>query len=59
MNTWLKLRTFLALYVVILGIGLMFGHADGSSIIGALFVALGLRFLLPFVLAFALALRQT
>jgi hypothetical protein len=58
MDTWLKVRAFFALYVLVLGIGLMFGRWDGSEAIGALLVSIGLTVLLPFVLALALALRQ-
>jgi hypothetical protein len=47
MNTWLTVRAFLALYVLICGIGLMFGQSDGGRVvIGALFVSVGLTFLL-------------
>jgi hypothetical protein len=47
MDTWLTVRAFLALYVLICGIGLMFGQSDGGRvIIGALFVSVGLTFLL-------------
>ena len=58
MNTWLKVKTFLALYVLVFGLGLTFGHSDVNSMVGALLVSLGLRFLIPFAVAFALALRQ-
>lgn len=58
MDTWLKVRAFFALYVLVLGIGLMFGRWDGSEMIAAFCVSIGLTVLLPFVLALGLALRQ-
>jgi len=56
MNTWLTLRTFLALFLIAFGIGLMFVRSEDTRLmIGALFVAIGATFLLRL----GLALRQT
>jgi hypothetical protein len=55
MNIWLTVRTFIALFLVALGIGFMFVRSEDMRLmVGALFVAMGLTFLLRM----ALVLRQ-
>jgi hypothetical protein len=55
MNIWLTVRTFIALFLVALGIGLMFVRSEDMRLmVGALFVAMGLTFMLRM----ALVLRQ-
>jgi hypothetical protein len=50
MNGWLQVRGFLALFVLIFGFGLMFGRSDDMRLLlGALFAAIGLAFLLRLV----------
>ena len=57
MNTWLHIRTFIAFFLTTLGIALIIAPAgsDGRLFIGSLFVALGLTFLLSFLVS----LRRT
>ena len=52
MNTWLTIRTSIALFLVISGVGLAFSNAsDGRVLIGSLFVTIGLTFFLRVALA--------
>jgi hypothetical protein len=50
MNTWLTIRTFIAFYLLLLGLALMFGNSDvfGNSAVraflGPFLAALGLSF---------------
>ena len=57
MNTWLHIRTFIALFCTAVGIAMIFGPLgnDGRLIAGSFLVAVGLTFLLSFYVA----LRQT
>jgi hypothetical protein len=49
---WLHLRTFLAIFLAVLGIGLMFGRSSDPGLLpGAFFVALGVHYLLVLSLA--------
>ncbi len=55
MNIWLTVRTFIALVLILLGIGLMFVRSEDSRmLLGAVLAGIGLTF----VLRMALALRQ-
>lgn len=59
MSAWLRLRIFLAFYVLILGIGFMFSRADvGYLLFGALLVTVGLTILLPLFVVLFLTLRE-
>lgn len=56
MNTWLTIRTFIALFIAALGIGLMFVRLqDERLILGSLLFAIGVTFLLRM----AIELRQS
>jgi hypothetical protein len=55
MKVWMTVRTFCAVFLVALGVGLMFVRSeDGRLMLGALFVAIGLTFMLRI----ALVLRE-
>ncbi len=56
MSAWLTVRTFAALFLVILGIGMMF-TADVRIFVGAVLAALGLTFLVRLIMAFRTNLR--
>jgi hypothetical protein len=49
MNNWLAVRAFIAFYLAILGVGLMFGQQDERLMVGALLVTIGVTFLLRMV----------
>ncbi len=50
-DAWLTLRTFIALFLILFGVGLMFVHAEDNRILlGAVFAAIGLTFVLRMVL---------
>ncbi len=51
MSAWLTVRTFAALFLVILGIGMMF-TADVRIFVGAALAAVGLTFLVRLAIAF-------
>ena len=51
MNIWLTVRTFIALFLIVLGIGLVFVRTEDMRImLGAVFAAIGLTFLLRMAL---------
>jgi hypothetical protein len=55
MNIWLTIRSFIALFLIVLGIGLVFVRTEDMRImVGAAFAAIGLTFMLRI----ALVLRQ-
>jgi hypothetical protein len=54
MNIWLTIRTFIALFLVVFGIGVMFNSWTSRLATGALFAAFGLTFLVRV----ALVLRE-
>jgi len=59
MSAWVRLRIFLALYVLILGIGFMFSRADvGYLLFGALLMTVGLTVLLPLFVVLFLTLHE-
>jgi hypothetical protein len=51
MSTWLTVRTFIALFLAILGVGMMF-TADIRIFVGAMIAAIGLTFLVRLAIAF-------
>lgn len=53
MNIWLTIRTFGAVFLLFLGIGLLFVRTEegGRIFIGALLIAIGVTFLLRLALA--------
>ncbi len=55
MSIWLTARTFIALFLILYGIGLIFVRSEyGLMMVGAVFAAIGLTFLFRM----ALVLRQ-
>lgn len=44
MDIWLTIRTFIAFYLLLLGLAVMFGTSDGRAFLGAFLAALGLSF---------------
>ncbi len=52
MNIWLTVRTFIALFLIVFGVGLVFVRSEDSRILlGAVLAALGLTFMLRVALA--------
>ena len=52
MSPWLTVRTFIAIFLTALGIGLMFVRTDDMRVfVGALFIAFGMTFLCRLALA--------
>jgi hypothetical protein len=52
MSVWLTVRTFIAIFLTAIGIGLMFMRTEDMRIlIGAVLIALGLTFLCKLALA--------
>ncbi len=44
MNIWFTIRTFIAFYLLLLGLAFMFGASDQRALLGPLFAALGLSY---------------
>jgi len=52
MNNWLAVRAFIAFYLAVLGVGLMFGQQDQRLMVGALLVTIGVTFLVRMAIEF-------
>ena len=44
MDIWLTIRSFIAFFLFLLGLAIMFGNSDGRAFLGAFLGALGLSF---------------
>lgn len=52
MNNWITIRTFLALFLMLFGIALMFSHAEGGRILlGVILAAIGSTFMVRLAIA--------
>jgi hypothetical protein len=45
LSTWIVLRVFAAYVVTLVGLAMLFGRAETSMILGAVFASVGLTFL--------------
>ena len=44
MDIWLTIRTFIAFYLLLLGVAVMFGSSEQRALLGAFLAALGMSF---------------
>jgi uncharacterized membrane protein YqaE (UPF0057 family) len=51
METWMLVRTFIAFFLALFGVGLVAGTNESGALLGAVLAALGLTFLLRFWVA--------